>query len=162
MTAKDDIACDLMSQPLWLQVGKECQGRNISVFSGLCDKNAPGWCTAYGGCHLHKEHSPAHISKIVNSSLSDREPHPCFGGCMEIWSAGQHTLFMPPCSDSQGPESDVGAPVGIHTFQAAPDCHGNLECERGQAVQEQPPGDSGAGRLAARLAHAFRSRGIPG
>ena len=47
-----------------------------------------------------------------------------------------------PHSDSQDPESDAGAPVGVHKFQADPHCHGDLERERGEAVQEQPPGDS--------------------
>lgn len=58
------------------------------------------------------------------------------GEIHEVWDPDRDALSMPPDSDSQDPECHVGAPVGVHEFQAGACGCGHVERERREAVQE--------------------------
>ena len=92
----------------------------------------------------------------------DRELLPGFWRTRVVVQCTHLCPFVPPHSDPQDPESHGRAPVGIHTFQTDPNCHGDLERERRKAVQEQPPRDGRAGRLAAGLPQALGPGRVPG
>lgn len=90
-------------------------------------------------------------------SRTETPPRPCFRGRQGL-GCGQTCPVLPPRSDPQDPEGDVGAPGGVHKLQADPCRHGDLERERREAVPEQPAWDRRARRVAAGLAQAFRAR----
>lgn len=89
-----------------------------------------------------------------------REPHCVWGAWVR--GADKYAHLIPPDSDPQDPESHVGAPVGVHEFQACARGRGHLERERREAVQEQSAGHGRVGRLVAGRARALWSHRTTG
>lgn len=85
-------------------------------------------------CHSHMDHVQVCCPQLMSGILWQATSRTIWEGFYSLGCRKHVPFFLLPNSDPQDLEGHDRTPVGIHEFQAHPDCCGDLECERRKAI----------------------------